>query len=318
MTDVPLISHSGDEPAATATAAGGQSKRSRRVGRQWPHSPHAPRFRVATVVLCGLALVAVVAAIAVASQGRDSSSSSAQQWSLWKPTDGGNQGAREIADYLAPTYRISAANQLDVITVVNLESQAAQQAAAQAQANGTTASAQSGLQVAVRPSLSSSQVRLLGGNTIAYNLCGIGAKNCSIGTGKPSSDRLLLLRREALELALYTFKYLGETDNVLAVLPPGHTQATSTLSRKLPTSDASPTKPVNIAVLFQRQELAPLLDHPLALILPEQEPPTVAQMPKAPEAGLVAQATARGLFSEQLQQAQDGSSLMVLAPLPAQ
>jgi hypothetical protein len=316
MTDAPLISHAGDEP--TATAAGSQSKRSRRVGRQWPRSPHAPRFRVATVVLCGLALVAVVAAIAVASQGRDSSSSSAQQWSLWKPTDGGDQGAREIADYLAPTYRISAANQLDVITVVNLESQAAQQAAAQAQANGTTASAQSGLQVAVRPSLSSSQVRLLGGNTIAYNLCGIGAKNCSIGTGKPSSDRLLLLRREALELALYTFKYLGGTDNVLAVLPPGHTQTTSTLSRKPPTSDASPTKPVNIAVLFQRQELAPLLDHPLALILPEQEPPTVAQMPKAPEAGLVAQATARGLFSEQLQQAQDGSSLMVLAPLPAQ
>lgn len=319
MTDTSLISHSSDEPAPASAGAQPQ-RRPRRLRRQWESSPHAPRFRVATVVLCGLALVAVVAAIAVASQGRDSSSSSsAQQWSLWKPTVGGNQGAREIADYLAPTYRISAANQLDVITIVNLESQAAQQAAAQAQANGTTASAQSGLQVAVRPSLSSSQVRLLGGNTVAYNLCGIGAKNCAIGTGRPSSDRLLLLRREALELALYTFKYLGGTDNVLAVLPPGHTQSTSTLSRKLPTSDASSsTKAVTIAVLFQRQELAPLLDHPLDQILPEQEPPTVAQMAKAPEANLVAQATARGLFSEHLQQAQDGSSLMVLAPLPAQ
>jgi len=105
--------------------------------------------------------------------------------------------------------------------------QAAQQAAGQAQANGTSASAQSGLQVAVRPNAASSQVRLLGGNTVAYNLCGIGGKNCSIGTGAPSTDRLLLLRREALELALYTFKYLGGTDNVLAVLPPGHSQATS-------------------------------------------------------------------------------------------
>jgi hypothetical protein len=317
MTDTSLISHSSDEPAAAAAAA--RSRRSRGFRRQWESSPHAPRFRVATVVLCGLALVAVVAAIAVASHGRDSSSSSAQQWSLWKPTDGGNQGAREIADYLAPTYRISAANQLDVITVVNLQSQAAQQAAAQAQANGTTAGAQSGLQVAVRPSLSSSQVRLLGGNTVAYNLCGIGAKNCAIGTGRPSPDRLLLLRREALELALYTFKYLDGTDNVLAVLPPGHTQTTNTLSKQLPTSDASSlTKPVTIAVLFQRQELAPLLDHPLDLILPEQEPPTVAQIAKAPEADLIAQATARRLFSERLQQAQDGSSLMVLAPLPAQ
>jgi hypothetical protein len=317
MTDAPLISHSSDETAPAA--AGAKRGRSRRLRRQWESSPHAPRFRVAIVVLSGLALAAVVAAIAIGSGGRDSSSTSAQQWSLWKPTDSGNQGAREIADYLAPTYRISAASQLDVITVVNLESQAAQEAAAQAQATGTTASAQSGLQVAVRPSLSSSQVRLLGGNTIAYNLCGIGAKNCSIGTGKPSSDRLLLLRRQALELALYTFKYLSGTDNVLAVLPPGHTQTTNTLSKQPPTSDASSsTKPVTIAVLFQRQELAPLLDHPLDLILPEQEPPTVAEMAKAPEADLVAQATARGLFSEQLQQAQDGSSLMVLAPLPAQ
>lgn len=313
MTDAPLISHSAE---ATGDRA---SKRSRWVGRQRARSPHAPRFRVATVILFGLAAAALVAAIVIGSSGRDSSSSSAQPWSLWKPTDSGNQGAREIADYLAPTYRISAANQLDVITVVNLESQAAQEAAAQAQANGTTASAQSGLQVAVRPSASSSQVRLLGGNTIAYNLCGIGAKNCAIGTGKPSSERLLLLRRQALELALYTFKYLGATDNVLAVLPPGHTQTTNTLSKRLPTSDASAsTKPVTISVLFQRRELAPLLDHPLDQILPEQEPPTVAQMAKAPEANLVAQATARGLFSEHLQQAQDGSSLMVLAPLPAQ
>ncbi len=41
-------------------------------------------------------------------------------------------------------------------------------------------------------------------------------------------------------------------------------------------------------------------------------------MPNAPEAGLVDQLTARGLFSEQLQQAQDGSSLIVLNPLPPQ
>ncbi len=314
MTDAQAITQATEQPAAGAQDA----KTSRRRWARGARSPHAPRFRVAIVVLAGLALAAVVAAVAIGTQGR-SGSQSTLPWSLWKPSDTGTQGAREIADYIAPNYRISAADQLDVVTVVNLESSAAQQAAAQAQANGTSASAQSGLQVAVRPSAASSQVRLLGGNTVAYNLCGIGGKNCSIGAGKPSADRLLLLRREALELALYTFKYIGGTDNVLAVLPPGHAQATSTLSKTLPTNDASASvKPVDIAVLFQRQELTPLLDHPLALLLPEQEPPTVAQMPKAPEANLVAQATSRGLFSEQLQQAQDGSSLMVLAPLPAQ
>lgn len=57
---------------------------------------------------------------------------------------------------------------------------------------------------------------------------------------------------------------------------------------------------------------------PLDQTLPELQPPTVAEMPSAPEAQLVSEVTARGLFSEQLQQAQDGSSLIVLQPLPPQ
>ena len=66
---------------------------------------------------------------------------------------------------------------------------------------------------------------LLTGNTIAYNLCGVGGKDCAIGAGTPSNSRLLLLRREALELALYTFKYIRGTQNVLTILPPGHPDA---------------------------------------------------------------------------------------------
>jgi hypothetical protein len=89
------------------------------------------------------------------------------------------------------------------------------------------------------------------------------------------------------------------------------------LSRKLPTS-RSKTRSLDLAVLFVRQEVQPLLDQPLSATLPEPNPPTVAEMTSAPEAGLVDQITARGLFSEQLQQAQDGSNLIVLNPLPPQ
>ena len=89
------------------------------------------------------------------------------------------------------------------------------------------------------------------------------------------------------------------------------------LTKTLPTSTSS-SKPLNMAVLFVRQELAPLLKTPLSSTLPEQFPPAVSQMSSAPEAGLVQQVTARGLFSEQVQQAQDGSSLIVLDPLPPQ
>jgi hypothetical protein len=315
MSERPPVTQSTDDHAVGASLLK-SSAGSRSRGQHMEPSPHAHRFRTATAVLIGLGLGAIIVAVAVALAGNGSSSRPSAPWSAWSPPETGTLGARDIADHVAPLDRLSAVDQLAVITVVNLESAAQAAAAAAAQTNGTPATPSSGLQVAVRTNPSSSAVSLLGGNTVAYNLCGIGGKNCAIGIGTPSIARLLLLRREALELALYTFKYIHGVQNVVAILPPGHTAQTSTLSRSLPTSDSATNKPVNIAVLFERQALAPLLSRPLTTSLPEQFPPTVADMPKAPEAGLVEAATANGLFSEQVQQAQDGSSLIVLDPLP--
>jgi hypothetical protein len=283
-------------------------------------SPHTHRFRIATGALAGLAVAALLIALGLAAAGRGGGGPRASvAWSQWRPPEAGALGARDIADHIAPQYRISGVDQLAVVTVVNLESAAAQSAAAAAAANGTTASPGSGLQVAIKETAASGQVALLPGNTIAYNLCGIGGKNCAIGVGTPSTNRLLLLRREALELALYTFRYISGVNNVVAILPPGHTTQTSQLSRSLPTKTATSTgKRLDVAVLFGRQELSPELAQPLSFTLPEEFPPTVAQMPRAKEAGLVDVITGRGLFSEQLQQAQDGSDLLVLSPLPPQ
>ncbi|HEX3689200.1 MAG TPA: hypothetical protein VHV28_05865 [Solirubrobacteraceae bacterium] len=321
MTDPAGADRSTDDGAVGAGVARATRSDSARGHHQSSSSPHSGRFRTITALLVALGIGAIVVAASVAVAGRGSAPAGAQ-WSRWQPPDDGTQGAQDIANFVSPFYRIDSVNQLALVTVVNLESAAAAQSQQQAAANGTAAgSTASGLQVAVRPSSTSSQVSLLSGNTIAYNLCGIGGKDCAIGVGKPSTNRLLLLRREALELALYTFKYIGDTQNVVAILPPGHNeQPAATLSKKPPSTAKaqSATKPVDIAVLFVRQEVTPLLKHPLNQILPEQVPPTVAEMPKAPEAGLVDQLTARGLFSEQLQQAQDGSSLIVLNPLPPQ
>jgi hypothetical protein len=351
MSEPPDIVRSADD--RTVSGAGvsraGRSESKRQSRSRGESSPHSARFRSVTAILVGLAIGAVVVAAAVGVGGRSGTPSSAH-WSAFAPQDAGTLGARDIAEYVAPFYRISSVDQLAVVTVVNLESTAAAAAQQQAAASGTPSSTatSTGLQIAVRPNPTTSQVGLLPGNTIAYNLCGIGGKNCAIGVGQPSTDRLLLLRREALELALYTFKYVHGIENVVAILPPGYTGTTQTttttptptptptptsrLSRKPPaatakgtptattTAKASPssTAPVDIAVLLQRQQVQPLLDHPLADTLPEQIPPTVAEIRTAPEAGLVDQVTARGLFSEQLQTAQDGSSLIVLSPLPPQ
>jgi hypothetical protein len=282
-------------------------------------SPHVQRFRMVQSVLVGLGVAAILIALLLAAHGRTTNTASFP-WSSWTPPDQGTQGALDIASHVAPDYRLTPAQQLSVITVINLESPNAQAATAAAEASGLNPKPSIGLQIAVKASESSSSVSLLNGSTIAYNLCGVGGKDCAIGVGTPSANRLLLLRREALELALYTLKYLKGVQNVVTVLPPGRMQVTSQLTKSLPTSNSRGSAPVHVALLFDRQELAPLLQNsdPLAATLPEPVPPTVAQMGTAREAELVNLVTGHGMFTEQIQNAQDGSTVIVLTPLPPQ
>ena len=270
-------------------------------------APHAEKFRLATASLLGIAIGALALAAAVLIGGRGHTASI--QWSQWSPSDQGKLGATEIADHVAPFYRLTSADQLDVVTLMNV-----------ANPNATGSTTGSGYEVAVNTGGSAGNLSLLGGKTIAYNLCGLGSSTCQLA-GTPSANRLLLLRREALELALYTFRYLNGVQNVVAILPPGHTQTTSTLSSKLPSSSASSSPaPVTVAVLFVRDELSPWLSQPLSQTLQEFPPPTSAlnAWRQTQEAGLVDQITARGLFSEKIENAQDGSNLLVLTSLPPQ
>ena len=54
---------------------------------------------------------------------------------------------------------------------------------------------------------------------VTFSLCGLGS-SCSIATGKPSVARATLVRREILELALYTFKYVKSVKHIVAFMPP--------------------------------------------------------------------------------------------------
>lgn len=282
-------------------------------------SSHAQRFRLATGMLVGIAIGAIVVAGAVLVGA--SSSDSGQKWSRWAPSQGGLQGARQIADHFAPLYRINGVDQLAIVTVSSLNGPSGSSTSSAA---SSSASGSSGLQVAVRPDPSSSAVSLIGGSTIAYNLCGIGSSNCSIGVGTPSADRLLLLRREALELALYSFKYLNGIQNVVAVLPPTRTVPTGRLSANPPAAGAvsrSSGTPVAYALLFLHDELNPWLSQPISSTLPLEFPPMVSELKlwrQTTEAALVAQITERGLFSERLTSTQDGASLIVLDAIPPQ
>jgi hypothetical protein len=259
---------------------------------------HFRRFRAATGVLLALGIASLGVAIGLSTGGRNTPGPG--DWSAWQPPDSGLTGAQEIANFVAPYYRASKSEQLTVVTAVN-----------QNDPNHP-------LQVAVPASGSAgSLVPLPAGDTIVYNLCGVGGQDCSIGVGKPSNARLLLLKREALELALYTFKYISGVHYVVALLPPGHASHGCTGICPEPHSSVKVT-PLSLGIFFDNQELKPWLDRPLSSTFPETLPPTVQAMPNSQEAELVSVLAGNGLFQEHVEQGQDGSSVVLLSPLPPQ
>lgn len=298
-----------DEPVAAPPAlppAGPDADRPEEPERPLP-PPHSHKFLAAKATLIGFAIGAVVIAVLLATG--TTRSTSGPQWSTWSPPDSGIAGEREIANLVGPFYRAAPAAQLAIITVRNINGNST--ATASPAAGALT-------QIALRDP-SSGSLTALSGTTAVYTLCGLGA-DCAIAPGQPSTARLLLLRREALELALYTFKYIGGVDNVMTILPPGKAVASSKLtpSPPGPGSKTTSTTTINIAVLFQRQGLQRYLGEPLRATLPGDIPPTVSQMPSAPEAELVSVLTSQTLFQEHVVQAQDGSGVLVLDPMPAQ
>ena len=293
--------HQADESAAVSSP--GEHFRSASKPAEGGRTFHRDRFRIAVILLLGLGIASLGVAIGLSTGGRTTSSASG--WSSFQPQDGGLTGAQEIADYVAPYYRASASSQLAVVTAVNLNDPSKPVQVA-VPASGVTPGSSS---------TSSALLPLPASSTIVYNLCGVGGQDCSIGVGQPSAARLLLLKREALELALYTFKYISGANYVVALLPPGHTSQGCTGICPQPHSPVKIT-PVDVGVFFDSRELAPWLQRPLTYTFPEPLPPTVAEMPSASEAELVSLITAHGLFRANVEQGQDGSSVVLLTPLP--
>jgi hypothetical protein len=249
---------------------------------QPPAVPHAARFQVFTGVLIAFALAALTAAILVASGGGSSSSDGATAWSAFKPSsDGLDTGTREIADYVGRRYRLPAGQQIVAVTGGPLELQGLP------------------MRIAVRHSAADGgQIDLVGGRGVLYRLCGLGPK-CAIATGKTTQERGLLLQREALELALYSFHDLKDVDNVVVFMPPPRGKSPS------------------LALHFRRGEVAGQLARPLRATLPALVP-TPATIDKSPEKPFVEALTLGNVFKVTLTQAnQDTSVFLVLDPVPA-
>ncbi len=127
--------------------------------------------------------------------------------------------------------------------------------------------------------------------------CGLGAE-CSIPTGKATTTRARLLRREALEIALYTFKYAPGVNSMIAFMPPPPGQAPSTV------------------LYLERSNLSKQLSEPLAKTLPLKTPPPATSLDGS-EAATIDRLTLPDEYSFQYQGLTDGTQAIILTPSAA-
>jgi hypothetical protein len=155
--------------------------------------------------------------------------------------------------------------------------------------------------IAVRPDTSTGQAEeddidiVDASKSMQFVLCGLG-EGCSLSSGPPTEARHTLLRREALELALYTFKYVDGVEAVTVILPPavgGQTPAT--------------------AVFLKKGDIGSELSKPLSQTL-SPITPTVGTI-KADELQTLNRITRARLYQFQYTQAQDLSAVLVLDPV---
>ena len=244
--------------------------------------PHRPRF-LFVYGLLGAALGLAIALVVIYA-GR--AITPGPKWSSWHPSGGGLGAAKQIANEVGKGYRLPNGDQLvDVIAKAPSVSPASSQSIPihYVAVRGTGGK---GDQIAV---VSSS-------NSVMYQLCGLGS-GCSIATGKASVARGTLVRREILELALYTFKYVGGINNVVALMPP-----------------PAGTQPQYV-VYLQKSDVSAELKQPLAKTLGSKVP-LPAAIP-AREVHVIDSVTEPRVYKFGFSQAQTGDAILVLTPLPA-
>jgi hypothetical protein len=205
-------------------------------------------------------------------------------WSSWKPGDSGLGGAQEIADHVGHTYKLPNGAQLVSVRARDLTIPQLVPTDGSAQVVDVPFQL-----VQVGPK--GDDIKLLAGRGVLYSMCGLG-NQCSIKSGKPTPQRLLVLRREALELALYTFRYMRDVRSVVVLTPPA--------------KDGTNTG----AMVFRRDTVRGLLDRPVTRTL-GRRPPRIDGLRPRDTAKLRA-LTQSHVFDYSVQSAPDGSAVMVL------
>jgi hypothetical protein len=240
------------------------------VGRRV--NDHARRYGFLLGVLAGLGVGAIGALALLLGSPQDSGPALARNWSPWEPgTTRMVDGAEEIAGHVGLRYKLDSGDQLVSIRSSPLEGEE--------------------LGVAVRPS--GGRLQFLEGEGLLYVLSGFGP-NGTIPHGTASKERGRLLLREALELALYSFRYLDDVTMVAVRLP------------RTPEPAAGQTR----VVFYRPGDLLAQLQVPLAETLSPKTPTPATMTPI--EAGRVDDLTLRNLFLASVQELEAEQNYLVL------
>jgi hypothetical protein len=276
----PLIDAEPAKPVGESSSVP-RSERARRSG-------YRRRF---ALIYAALALIGGIAigALIVLLERPDAVPSPA--WSSWEPTGSSDARVKQIADHVAKEYRLQGQQMVVALggppTVTGGGS------------DGTSPIPISA--IAVRPDTSTGQaeeddIELVDASkSVQFVLCGLG-QGCALSQGPPTEARHTLLRRQALELALYTFKYVDGVNSVTVFLPP-------------PPGGQSP----GTAVFLERKDIDPELSKPLTQTLSPITPSVGAI--KAGELQTLNRITRSRLYQFQYTQAQDLSAVLVLDPV---
>src|SRR3954471_14080137 len=216
-----------------------------------PPGPSQFRNRFGFLVgsLAGVLIaVALVAVIVVTDRGDNSDRDFglAANWSRWQPSDTSiESGAQEIADHVAAEYKHPDGKQLVQIKAAVLPDE-------------------------YDLTVHSSTITDITGNRLVYTFDGLGP-NRQIEGGKPSTTRAKVIHREALELALYTFRYLPDAESVTLLLPPPPPTAADQAAAL---SGSSSTDTPLTALFYRPGDLKQQLQMPLGSTLGRKVPST--------------------------------------------
>lgn len=243
------------------------------------------RFALAYLALAAVAGAALGAAVVLF----DRPTADQTRWSEWAPTGAAAQHPTEIARHVAPRYRDAEDRQLVTALAGPPEIQGEPLIGAAIQAD-TGKSEDAAFHEF--------------GDSVVFQLCG-GAQSCAFADGQLDEQRFRLLRQESLELALYSFKYVGGLDSVVALLPPDPDESSQDQG------DAT-----TVAMFFRRGDLQPALERPLHETLPSVGSPRVGRLDPR-ETLMVDRLTRDRAFTYTITRIQTGSPIMLLDPLDA-